>query len=419
MADRSSQTTNFEGRCLALGISFVLGLGTYLPWTTMVTTIDSYANLFPQYHTSRILTLIYQSITIGVLSVLVYKEASLNTRLRNLFGYSLFAFCSLAVLVWQLDLSTLGRGSISSFIGLCIISVVFGVANAHVQGGMIGDFSMMAPEFVQSFLAGLAASGALTSGLRLVTKATFKNSREDLRKGAMLLFAISVFFEFVCIILYAYIFPKLAIVKYYRAQAMAQGSKTVLADLAAGGIQGLPTEKAKEAKMILDQRFSNKVLFLMNMDYAINLFLVYLLTTSIFHGFLSKDMGKHNLGDWFLLVLIAVFNFSDLVGRYVPLVKKLKIRSQKVLMIISCGRFLLVPALYFTAKYGNQGWIIFLTSVLGSSNGYLTVCILTTAPEGHLAPEQNALGNILVLCLSGGMFAGVICDLALFIGKGW
>ncbi|XP_019098908.1 PREDICTED: equilibrative nucleotide transporter 2-like, partial [Camelina sativa] len=406
----------FQGRYNALLLCWLFGNGCLLAWNTMLTVVDYYAYMFPRYHPSRILAIIYQSFAIGALSVLVYKEASLNTRRRNLFGYSLFALGSLAILV--LDLSTSGRGGIGSFIGVCVISAAFGLADAHVLGGMIGDLSLMEPEFVQSFLAGLAASGALTSGLRLVTKEVFKNSRDGLRKGAMLFFAISVVFELVCVMLYAYVFPKLSIVKYYRAQAVPQGSTTVWGDLAAGGIQELPRRLAEEALEISDP-FSNKVLFLLNLGNAINLFLVYLVTFRFFPRFLLEDMGKHSLGDWYPLMLIAVFNVSDLVGRYVPLVKKLKMESEKGLMITSFGRFWLVPAFYFTATYGNQGWMIFLTSVLGLSNGYLTVCILTSATEGHLAPEQNALGNMLVLCMSGGMFAGVICDWIWLIGKGW
>ncbi|RZC90106.1 hypothetical protein C5167_044736 [Papaver somniferum] len=49
----------------------------------------------------------------------------------------------------------------------------YGVADAHVQGGMMGDLSLMFPEFMQSFLAGLSFSGALTSALRLITKLAF------------------------------------------------------------------------------------------------------------------------------------------------------------------------------------------------------------------------------------------------------
>ena len=32
-------------------------------------------------------------------------------------------------------------------------------------------------------------------------------------------------------------------------------------------------------------------------------------------------------------------------------------------------------------------------------------------------PEQNALGNLLVLCLLGGIFAGVVLDWLWLIGK--
>lgn len=52
-------------------------------------------------------------------------------------------------------------------------------------------------------------------------------------------------------------------------------------------------------------------------------------------------------------------------------------------MITILCRFLLVPAFYFTAKYGDQGWMIFLTSFLGLTNGYLTVCVMTVAPKGY------------------------------------
>jgi equilibrative nucleoside transporter 1/2/3 len=54
---------------------------------------------------------------------------------------------------------------------------------------------------------------------------------------AVLFLAISTFLEFLCVILYAFFFPKLPIVKYYRSKAASEGSKTVSADLAAAGIQ--------------------------------------------------------------------------------------------------------------------------------------------------------------------------------------
>lgn len=405
--------TKVEGKYAAIIVCWLLGNGCLFSWNSMLTIGDYYAYLFPDYHPSRVLTLVYQPFALVTIAILTYKEANINTRLRNLFGYTLFFISTLLVLV--LDLATSGKGGLGTFIGICVLSAAFGLADAHVQGGMVGDLSFMLPEFMQSFLAGLAASGAITSGLRLITKAAFENSRDGFRKGAILFLSISTLFELVCVILYAFVFPKLPIVKYFRAKAASEGSKTVSADLAAGGIQTTGAEKDPEQP----ERLSNKQLLLQNIDYAIDLFLIYILTLSIFPGFLSEDTGSHSLGSWYSLVLIAMYNGWDLIGRYIPLIKCIKLKSRKGLMIGILTRFLLIPAFYFTAKYGDQGWMIMLTSFLGLTNGYFTVCVLTEAPKGYKGPEQNALGNILVFFLLGGLFAGVTADWLWLIGKGW
>ena len=112
-----------------------------------------------------------------------------------------------------MDVLSSGGGGIVPFVGVCIIAAAFGIADGHVQGGMTGDLSLMCPEFVQvpfyiikvktsifttiiwsgfayykltvqSFFAGIAASGAITAALRFFTKAVFENSRDGLRKGA-------------------------------------------------------------------------------------------------------------------------------------------------------------------------------------------------------------------------------------------
>ncbi|KAI5411353.1 Equilibrative nucleotide transporter 6, variant 4 [Lathyrus oleraceus] len=114
-----------------------------------------------------------------------------------------------------------------------------------------------------------------------------------------------------------------------------------------------------------------------------------------------------------------MYNVWDLIGRYIPLIKILNLESRKLITTASISRFLFIPAFYFTAKYGTQGWMIMLTSFLGLSNGYLTVCVLTSAPKGYKGPEHNALGNILVLFILGGIFAGVTLDWLWLIGKGW
>jgi len=58
---------------------------------------------------------------------------------------------------------------------------------------------------------------------------------------AMLFSLISCFFELLCVLLYALVFPKLPIMRFfYCSEATSEGSQAVTADLAAGGIKSLP-----------------------------------------------------------------------------------------------------------------------------------------------------------------------------------
>ncbi|KAL3017474.1 hypothetical protein AAZX31_06G280300 [Glycine max] len=401
-----------EGKYAAMVVCWLLGNGCLFAWNSMLTIEDYYVHLFPKYHPSRVLTLVYQPFAVGTLAILAYKEDRINTRIRNLFGYTLFFISTLSILI--LDLATSGKGGLGTFVGTCVISGAFGIADAHTQGGMVGDLSYMLPEFIQSFLAGLAASGVLTSALRLITKAAFEKTKNGLRKGAIMFFAISTFFELLCVLLYSFVFPKLPIVKYYRSKAASEGSKTVSADLAAGGIQ-IPSGGANQYEKEIDRK-GNKKLLLENIDYALDLFLIYALTLFSLDSY--QKILDHTI--WApALVLIAMYNVCDLIGRYIPLLKFLKVESRKKLTTAIVSRLLFVPAFYFTAKYGTQGWMIMLTCFLGLSNGYFTVCVLTSAPKGYKGPEQNALGNLLVLFLLGGIFAGVTLDWLWLIGKGW
>ncbi|PNX75759.1 equilibrative nucleotide transporter 3-like protein [Trifolium pratense] len=128
-------------------------------------------------------------------------------------------------------------------------------------------------------------------------------------------------------------------------------------------------------------------------------------------GFLYEDTGVHNLGTWYPLVLMTMYNIMDLVSSYIPLIEVLKLESRKGLLVVIFSRFLLIPAFFFTAKYGAQGWMILLVSYLGLTNGYLTVCVYTVVPRGYTGPEQNALGNLLALCLLSGIFVGVAIEI--------
>ncbi|CAA0817267.1 Equilibrative nucleotide transporter 3 [Striga hermonthica] len=388
----------------AIVVCWFLGLGVTLSWNSILTIGDYYYQLYPYYHPARALPLVFQPFALGTLAILAYNEAKIDTRKRNLFGYILFTLSIFGLLL--IDLVSSGKGGLGTFIGVCICVAGFGISTAHVEGGVVGELSFMCPQFVQSFFAGVAASGTLTSCLRLITKAAFDKTHNGLRKGVMLFLAITTLFELLCILLYGYAFNNLPIVRYFHKKAVSEGSKTV---------RSTQIEPVDDPNY---ERLSNKQLLHENIDYALDLWLIYAVTLSIFPGFLYENTGVHQLRSWYTVVLVAMFNIWDLISRYIPLADFIKLESRKALFMASLLRVLFVPCFYFTAKYGDQGWMITLVSLLGLTNGYLTVCVLTVAPKGYKAPEQNALGNLLVAFLVGGVFTGVCLSWLWIIGHG-
>lgn len=53
-----------------------------------------------------------------------------------------------------------------------------------------------------------------------------------------------------------------------------------------------------QADIAKHERLSNKQLLFQNFDYALDLYLIYVLTLSIFPGFLFENTGSHQLGSW-------------------------------------------------------------------------------------------------------------------------
>lgn len=55
--------------------------------------------LLQDYHPTRVLTLVYQPFAFGITLIMTYYEAKMNTRLRNLAGFSLFFLGSFALII--------------------------------------------------------------------------------------------------------------------------------------------------------------------------------------------------------------------------------------------------------------------------------------------------------------------------------
>ncbi|GAB4815688.1 hypothetical protein N2152v2_002734 [Parachlorella kessleri] len=137
---------------------------------------------------------------------------------------------------------------------------------------------------------------------------------------------------------------------------------------------------------------------------------IYTVTLSIFPGVLAEDVSSARLGSWYPVALITLFNFTDWAGKSLPGWAPLRLRDDVVILRSTTARALFVPAFLWAAASGAGPAVIgLLTLLLGLSNGYLTCCAMTTAPE-RVPPSLAALaGNLMVLSLVLGLCIGAAC----------
>ena len=129
-------------------------------------------------------------------------------------------------------------------------------------------------------------------------------------------------------------------------------------------------------------------------------------TLSIFPGVLAEDVHSAELGSWYPVGLITLFNLADCAGKAMPGLPQLLVTAPNTLLTCTLVRVLFVPAFHLAAIDGGPVAVGCLTVLLGVSNGWLTACCMMAAPEGMRGRAAALAGNLMVFSLVLGLCIG-------------
>lgn len=132
---------------------------------------------------------------------------------------------------------------------------------------------------------------------------------------------------------------------------------------------------------------------------------IYIVTLSVFPGFLAESLASKLLKDWYPFLLITVYNVSDFAGKSLTAVYVLK--SIKKTTWACILRLLFYPlfaaCLNGPKRLRTEVPVVVLTFMLGVSNGYLTSVIMILAPKSVPASEAELSAIVLVVFLGLGL----------------
>ncbi|CAM1318640.1 SLC29A4 (predicted) [Pycnogonum litorale] len=143
--------------------------------------------------------------------------------------------------------------------------------------------------------------------------------------------------------------------------------------------------------------------------YMLSIGLAYFITLCLFPG-IESEVHSCRLRSWMPVILMAIFNLCDFIGKILASVPYEWTRLKLVLW--SVARVVLIPLLVMCATpRGNplipgEGWAMVFSLVLGLSNGILGSVPMIVAPSGVQDEHKEITGNIMMLSYSIGLTAG-------------
>ena len=140
-------------------VFFTLGAGFLLPWNAFITAVDYFAFLYPGAPVDRVFSVAYMLSCLLplLLIVLCFPKSSAPARISS--GLALFTLALLIVPAMDAVYVKGRPGLYGAFDVTVGATVLCGVADALVQGGVIGFAGELPERYMQAVVAGTAASG--------------------------------------------------------------------------------------------------------------------------------------------------------------------------------------------------------------------------------------------------------------------
>ncbi|ESP02363.1 hypothetical protein LOTGIDRAFT_138509 [Lottia gigantea] len=440
--------------CSCIYLSLVLaGAGFLLPYNSFITAVDYYDNRFP--NSTIIFDMSMTYIIVAFVSVCINNVLveALSMPVRITFGY-LVSFVVLLIIalcdVWYQVFTP----DIGYKVTLTAVAVV-AIGATVQQSSFYGFTSMLPSRYTQAVMTGESAAGLIISMNRIITKSLLN----DQRINTIIFFIISISILWVCFIVF-HIIRRTEFVRFYVSLCESAGVPEDQRGITKGGgcteevslrygvliIQSptSPTSRSadsstsgnsentvreitrsnEERVMFQGQSYKVHVPKVSSIKkgirmryevsktvwpYMLSIGLAYFVTLCLFPG-IESEVISCKLGSWMPIIIMAIFNGCDFLGKIVASIPYDWPRGR--LVAATFCRVLIIPLLMLCVTprehptLSGDVWPLLLSLVLGLTNGYFGSVPMILAPSRVPDEQRELCGNIMTLSYSLGLTTG-------------
>ncbi|XP_048848288.1 LOW QUALITY PROTEIN: equilibrative nucleoside transporter 4-like [Brienomyrus brachyistius] len=420
------------------GIYFAMllaGVGFLLPYNSFITDVDYLHHKFQG--TSIVFDMSLTYILVALLAVVLnnalVETLGLHTRITVGYLFALGPLLFVGVCDVWLEQFTNKQSYVINLVAVGVVA--FGCTVQ--QSSFYGYMGMLPKRYTQGVMTGESTAGVIISLSRIFTKLLIKNER----KSTIIFFLISICMELTCFMLHLLV-RRTRFVRYYTSLARQgrtevkghtdratgyqvhhdvnaeedDGALGVLpadGELAGSGTYvrfDVPKQKIKTSwptvkDMILHRYVVSRVIW----AYMLSIAVTYFITLCLFPG-LESEIRNATLGEWLPILIMAVFNMSDFVGKILAAVPYDWKGAR--LLLFSSFRVVFIP-LFIMCVYpaerptlSHPAWPCLFSLLMGISNGYFGSVPMILAAR-KVPPEQRELaGNTMTVSYMTGLMLG-------------
>ncbi|XP_033282545.1 equilibrative nucleoside transporter 4 isoform X4 [Orcinus orca] len=409
--------------------TLLAGVGFLLPYNSFITDVDYLHHKYPG--TSIVFDMSLTYILVALVAVLLnnalVERLSLHTRITA--GYLLALGPLLFISICDVWLQLFSRDQAYAINLAAVGTVAFGCTVQ--QSSFYGYTGMLPKRYTQGVMTGESTAGVMVSLSRILTKLLLP----DERAGTLIFFLVSAGLELLCFLLHLLVRGS-RFVLYHTARprpnhtagyrvhhdvaaedvhfehqgpGLANGGspKDSPAHEVAGGGGAytrfdVPRPRTRRSwpsfrALLLHRYVVARVIWADMLSIAVT----YFITLCLFPG-LESEIHHCILGEWLPILIMAVFNLSDFVGK---ILAALPMDWQGThLLACACLRVVFIPLFILcvypssTPALRHPAWPCILSLLMGISNGYFGSVPMILA-AGKVSPKQRELaGKALLAC---------------------
>ncbi|XP_030757329.1 equilibrative nucleoside transporter 4 [Sitophilus oryzae] len=433
-------------------LSFVLGgMGFLLPYNSFIMAMDYFKVRYPGTPVVFDMSLVY--IVVALLTVLannlLVETFSLNSRIN--FGYIMSFVTLIFVVVCEVWWEAWGTAT-SYTVNLAAVAVV-SVGCTVQQSSFYGYTSMLPSKYTQAVMVGESTSGVFTSIVRVITKFIVN----ELRGSTVYFFTVSVSTVLTCFAMY-HLIRRSDFIQFYIALCERAKTRITLEPTEDAGLietndaqygilkiqtsppptgtqlsfanpayepsAPVPTYKVEDvvvrgrhsvsANTVGINAFKRGIqarweVTKSTYPYMISICLVYFATLCIYPG-VASEIVSCTLGSWMPILMMALFNASDLIGKMAASGARYWTGSR----LVKCSviRLVLIPLMIMcvaprhSPKFSAEITAFIFSVMLGLSNGILGSVPMIQAPSKVDDRHRELTGNMMTLMYMFGLAAG-------------